>query len=137
MLGSGQTWEALECSPIVLTSEMSVLIAISPNDRTGHMGEEVGWRRRLALHSIVLAAITPKASRQTIHHGDRVHPYQRSPRPAGRSCQFLPAPSLRTRINEQYSQAVRAGNTVYTSGSVAMTKEGQMVQGTVRQSLRV
>jgi hypothetical protein len=32
----------------------------------------------------------------------------------------------------QYSQAVRAGNYVYTSGSVGMTKEGQMVQGTVR-----
>jgi 2-iminobutanoate/2-iminopropanoate deaminase len=33
--------------------------------------------------------------------------------------------------DEQYSQAVRAGNYVYTSGSVGMTKEGQMVEGTV------
>jgi enamine deaminase RidA (YjgF/YER057c/UK114 family) len=41
----------------------------------------------------------------------------------------------------QYSQAVRAGNYVYTSGSVGMTKEGQMVEGTVgdrtRQVLQV
>lgn len=32
----------------------------------------------------------------------------------------------------QYSQAVRAGNYVYTSGSVGMTVEGKMAEGTVR-----
>lgn len=32
----------------------------------------------------------------------------------------------------QYSQAVRAGNYVYTSGSVGMTKDKKMVEGTVR-----
>ena len=36
----------------------------------------------------------------------------------------------------QYSQAVRAGNMVYTSGSVGMTKEGQMVEGTVQDRTR-
>ncbi|WVQ93015.1 hypothetical protein IAU59_000078 [Kwoniella sp. CBS 9459] len=35
-----------------------------------------------------------------------------------------------------YSQAVRAGNYVYTSGSVGMTKEGQMVEGTVADRTR-
>lgn len=58
---------------------------------------------------------------------------------------FLPfsllraAPVIRTRFvlvkdrtaDIQYSQAVRAGDYVYTSGSVGMTKEGQMVEGTV------
>jgi enamine deaminase RidA (YjgF/YER057c/UK114 family) len=39
-----------------------------------------------------------------------------------------------TYTDEQYSQAVRAGNYVYTSGSVGMTKEGQMVEGTVSPS---
>ncbi|WVR07849.1 hypothetical protein IAU60_004892 [Kwoniella sp. DSM 27419] len=36
----------------------------------------------------------------------------------------------------QYSQAVRAGNYVYTSGSVGMTKEGQMVEGSVQDRTR-
>ncbi|KAL1407537.1 hypothetical protein Q8F55_006970 [Vanrija albida] len=35
-----------------------------------------------------------------------------------------------------YSQAVRAGNMLYTSGSVGMTPEGQMVQGTVADRTR-
>ncbi|ODN80898.1 hypothetical protein L202_03026 [Cryptococcus amylolentus CBS 6039] len=35
-----------------------------------------------------------------------------------------------------YSQAVRAGNYVYTSGSVGMTKEGQMVEGNVQDRTR-
>ncbi|KAK6906390.1 endoribonuclease [Kwoniella mangroviensis CBS 8886] len=35
-----------------------------------------------------------------------------------------------------YSQAVRAGSYVYTSGSVGMTKEGQMVEGTVQDRTR-
>ncbi|GFZ47253.1 Maintenance of mitochondrial function 2 [Saitozyma sp. JCM 24511] len=35
-----------------------------------------------------------------------------------------------------YSQAVRAGNYLYTSGSVGMTKEGQMVPGTVQDRTR-
>ncbi|WWC64377.1 uncharacterized protein I303_106987 [Kwoniella dejecticola CBS 10117] len=35
-----------------------------------------------------------------------------------------------------YSQAVRAGNYVYTSGSVGMTKGGQMVPGTVQDRTR-
>ncbi|OCF40416.1 endoribonuclease [Kwoniella heveanensis CBS 569] len=35
-----------------------------------------------------------------------------------------------------YSQAVRAGNYVYTSGSVGLTKEGQMVEGTVADRTR-
>ncbi|OCF32257.1 endoribonuclease [Kwoniella heveanensis CBS 569] len=35
-----------------------------------------------------------------------------------------------------YSQAVRAGNYVYTSGSVGMTKEGEMVPGTVQDRTR-
>ncbi|KAK8844125.1 hypothetical protein IAR55_006919 [Kwoniella newhampshirensis] len=35
-----------------------------------------------------------------------------------------------------YSQAVRAGNYVYTSGSVGMAKEGNMVEGTVQDRTR-
>ncbi|ORX39236.1 putative Brt1 [Kockovaella imperatae] len=35
-----------------------------------------------------------------------------------------------------YSQAVRAGNYVYTSGSVGMTKDKQMVEGTVQDRTR-
>ncbi|ADV23038.1 endoribonuclease [Cryptococcus gattii Ru294] len=35
-----------------------------------------------------------------------------------------------------YTQAVRAGNYVYTSGSVGMTKEGSMVEGTVQDRTR-
>ncbi|GFZ48886.1 LOW QUALITY PROTEIN: hypothetical protein JCM24511_06635 [Saitozyma sp. JCM 24511] len=35
-----------------------------------------------------------------------------------------------------YSQAVRAGNYVYCSGSVGMTKEGQMVDGTIQDRTR-
>ncbi|KAI9636865.1 putative Brt1 [Dioszegia hungarica] len=35
-----------------------------------------------------------------------------------------------------YSQAVRAGNYVYTSGSVGMTKEMKMVEGTVQDRTR-
>ena len=34
--------------------------------------------------------------------------------------------------DRQYSRAVRAGNMIYTSGSVGNTKDGKLVEGTVR-----
>lgn len=53
-----------------------------------------------------------------------------------RSIQPLLRPTIRKSLADgvlmQYSQAVRAGNYVYTSGSVGMTKEGKMVEGSVR-----
>lgn len=53
-----------------------------------------------------------------------------APAPLPIVCPPFPIPPL-PKLTVQYSQAVRAGNYVYTSGSVGMTKEGQMVEGTV------
>ena len=56
--------------------------------------------------------------------------------PAGLSDVVGPRDMSKSALTAQYSQAVRAGNTIYLSGSIPRDMDGNIVQGTVQDRAR-
>lgn len=68
------------------------------------------------------------------HHASPIYRDKGRPRPSAEDRESFSCRRTAELIRRQYSQAVRAGNMLYTSGSVGHTKESKMVEGTVSES---